>query len=107
MRDGTYNNLPNEDLLGTTPSREDVYQRLVDFENRINRAKIMKETWVETSKEVIQHHNPNGLNGSNYFIYKNIRVSEEGTMDSILSDEKDKNTAHVPGHPGAVFEGRV
>jgi len=80
---------------------------LVEFENKIQRAKIMKETWVETSKEVINHHNPRGLGGGEFFIYKDIRVSEAGTKDTLEASEKEKNTAHVPGHPGAIFEGRA
>lgn len=91
----------------TKLSGDDIYRQIVDFKARIDRAKTMNEPWIETSKDVIDHFNQKGLNGANYFIYDNIRVFENGTMESSLAEEREKNTAHVPGHPGAIFEGRV
>ena len=46
--------------------------------------------WVETTKEVMMHYNPKGLNGAKYFVYKGRKVCELGKIDEI-EKEMDEN----------------
>lgn len=62
-------------------------QELLTFETKVSRAKAMGEEYVEASEELINHFNPLGMNGSEYFIYKGIKVFPHGKAEIILKEE--------------------
>lgn len=59
------------------------YETLGQFEAKIAQAQMQHHEWVETSPEVINYHQPKGLGGSKFFIYKNIKVCEYGMVEKI------------------------
>lgn len=75
------------------------------FKDKIDLATIRNEEWVETSPEIIQYFNPHGLNGSNYFVYKGIKVCEFGKSEEI-QDKMDQDLAHSHGKYIGVVDGR-
>ena len=58
-----------------------------EFENRIARAQLNGEAWVETTPNILQLFNRNGLNGAKYFVYKGVKVCLQGEAEQIEKDE--------------------
>lgn len=44
---------------------------------------MLREEWVETTPEIIDHFNKQGLGGARYFVYKGIKVCAEGELEPI------------------------
>lgn len=107
MKDGLSSN-----ILGTKEETisqifDEFTETLTDFERKIDRARINGDEWVETSKEIVKHLNPRGLGGAKYFIFKNIKVAEKGTVDDLINEETAQETRFVPGESKATFDGTI
>lgn len=63
--------------------------------------------WVETTKEMVDYYNPNGLGTAKYFIYNGIKVCEQGLKDTCI--EEMELSAHERAHgtkDGSVEQGK-
>lgn len=56
------------------------------FFDKIHRATIEGQEWVETTKEIIDHYNKQGLGRSEYFIFQGIKVTEYGKSERIQKE---------------------
>jgi hypothetical protein len=56
------------------------------FYDKIHRATIEKEEWIETSAEIMKHFNRNGLGKAKYFIFQNVKVCEFGQSEKIQEE---------------------
>jgi hypothetical protein len=74
------------------------------FELRIFKAQRDGLSSVEANPDVIDFYNPDGLGGSEYFIFRNIRVYKEGVKTSVEAQEKLQSQERLHGLPYR-FEG--
>lgn len=63
------------------------------------------DEWVETSPEIVTYFNKKGMNGSDYFIYKGIKVCEYGKCMAILEREAVTMDERLHGAQEATIEG--
>lgn len=82
------------------------HENLSEFESRISYAQMQGEEWLEADKKIIEFFNRKGLGGQKYFIYKNIKVCERGTMQDLMKAEQDPRTIVINGKVVAEFDGR-
>ena len=63
------------------------YETIHTFFDKIHKATIDGEEFVETSDEIIKHYNKNGLGpNANYFIFQGIKVCPFGQLESIREE---------------------
>lgn len=85
---------------------DDVKETVSSFMDKIARAKADGIEYIETSPEMIQFYNRNGLNGSEYFIYSGIKVFPEGKAEAILNKEAEQIGQRIHGiQEGVVIGG--
>lgn len=64
-------------------SLDDTRVTVSRFLDAISHAKMTGEESIETTQEVINHFNRQGLNGAKFFIYSGIKVYPLGKSDEI------------------------
>jgi len=96
--------LMNDDLNEPTESEPVATQKglplrdqLIQFNTMASMASAAKQEWIETSKEVIDYFNPNGLGGKDYFIFNGVKVRETGSSPKVLADQHMDLTAQAYG----------
>lgn len=76
------------------------------FLNQIAMAQYNKVEWVETTPEVINHFNRNGVGKVGYFIFNGIKVCEVGKLQTILGEESIPLSERIHGaEEGTVISG--
>lgn len=94
--------------VGAEPKRrivEDKIEPMSVFQGRIAAAKHQKVESIETSQEIIDYLNPNGLNGAKYFIYQGVKVYPEGKTAEIESEEDKPIHERLHGKGSIIIEG--
>lgn len=77
------------------------------FESVIGRALGSGQTELEAPQEVIDYHNPNGLNGARFFIYKGIKVYPAGEMEAIKKEQSIQLGQRLHGAKEGIVLGRT
>ena len=76
------------------------------FMDKIDRAIIEGDEWVETSPEIVGHYNKKGMGALPYFIYRGVKVCEYGKSEQIQNALDADLNRLMHGAKEAVFEGR-
>lgn len=81
MNDGSSDSTRKETDPQAKALINDIQETVSTFESKVAYAKNRGETWVETSKEVLNFYNPNGMGKNQFFSYNGILVCEFGKID--------------------------
>lgn len=68
---------------------------------------MMGEEWVETSPEIIQYFNRNGLNGAKFFIYEGIKVAPFGESEAIEGSNHEQLGQRIHGTAEHLVDNRT
>ena len=63
------------------------HETINSFFDKIHKATIEGQEWVETTDEILNHYNKGGLGKSGYFIFQNIKVCGYGKSADIQKQE--------------------
>lgn len=85
---------------------DDTVETVNSFIDKIMRAKIGGDTWIETDRHIINHYNRNGLGMVPYFIYQGIKVYETGTKEACDKEENMQLGRRLHGSSEGLVEGR-
>lgn len=67
---------------------DDTKETVNAFLDKIALAKSQGQDTIETSQQIIDHYNRNGLNGAEFFIYQGIKVYPFGRQAEIEAEQK-------------------
>lgn len=62
------------------------HETINTFFDKIHKATMENQEWVETSEEIINHYNKGGLGRSEYFIFQNIKVCAYGKSERLQKE---------------------
>lgn len=82
-------------------------QEVREFESIIGRALGMGETELEASQPIIDYYNPAGLGGTEYFIYKGIKIYPVGQIAKIKAEESVQLGQRLHGAKEGKVVGRT
>lgn len=72
-----------QDALSQNLITKDEHETLTTFQSRIDAALLEGTDWVETSPAIIKYFNRSGIGKAEFFIYKNIKVCEQGQSERL------------------------
>lgn len=90
----------------TIPEKKEIIETLSQFKAKLDYAKMEGDEWVETTPEIINYFNRNGLGDAGYYIHEGIKVCLIGTRDKIIEKESQQMDRRLHGETEGVVEGR-
>ena len=67
----------------TNPEFKETIHR---FYEKIHEAKMARQEWIETSEEIIDHYNPDGIGQAGFFIFQGIKCAPFGKKDALVAE---------------------
>lgn len=96
MKNGLSSPIP-KDKLSTSEDVDDTRETVYTFLDKVSRAKMEGDEWIETTPEIIHHYNRSGLNGAKFFIYDGVKVCENGMREKIETDMNEAMGIKIHG----------